>query len=398
MRVVDDGQGIVIWQKGYRRDGWNASAPFETTVLTRVRNHSADLRTLRLDCQAEPWSRDDRFERVVVKARREGERKELDVAVLAGGTAARGAAAAAWMFGRWPQESNIGYLLRHMGIGEMTARAWNSYEEIADTVEDRQVESRRHRELIGEKHRAENEMGRKLVARKRGERDGIPDQRRLEQEREKLNAKRQALVARFDAMQAKGSDPDGAWLDEMLDGTAGAREDEARLERNRKRAAKMAEISADIDELAVRLEAIEGDLARTPRTESRLERVIAEGHVRLDTSRKAFMDAIRIACCNIFLAAIDQFRRFYDNRRDDHDILRALTRAPGLIDFRAGTIHITLVPELSIQPKAFRAMERFCAEITDIVNRTWAGRASPVVISVSRNLPVHTLGSRPRGP
>jgi len=396
-KVVEDGQGIVIWEKGYERDGWDDAAPFDTILLTRVRNHSGDPRTLRLDCQAAPWSRDERFERVVVNARREGDREVLNVAVLAGGTARRGVAAAAWMFGRWPQESNLGYLLRHMGIGQMTSRAWDPYEEIADTVEDRQVESREHRNLTREKHQIEAKMGKKLVAKERKERAGTPDMQKVERERDQLHAKREALVARYDAMKADGPVEDPARLDEMLAETSRLREDTAGLERRAKRAAKMAELSAEIDQLAVRLEAIERDLAQAPRTESRLEQVIAAGHVRLDTRRKAFMDAIRIACCNVFFAAMDVFRRFYDNRRDDHEILRALTRAPGLVDYRGGVIHITLVPELSVQPKVFDAMRRFCAEMTDIVNRTWAGRASPVVIAVVRSLPTNAVGPPRRG-
>jgi hypothetical protein len=301
------------------------------------------------------------------------------------------------MFSRWPQESNLGYLLRHMGIGQMTSRAWDPYEEIADTVEDRQVESREHRDLLREKHRTEAKMGKKLVARERKERAGTPDLRKVEEESRRLNAKREALVARYDAMKAEGPIEDPAWLDEMVADAARVKDGAARLDRRRQRAAKMAEISADLDQLAVRLEALERDIAEAPRTESRLDQVIAAEHVRLDTTRKGFMDAIRVACCNIFLAAMDQFRRFYDNRRDDHEILRALTRASGLVDYRGGVIHITLVPELSVQPKVFKAMSRLCAEITDIVNRTWAGRASPVVIAVTGSLPANAVGPPSRG-
>jgi len=397
-KVVEDGQGIVTWEKGYERDGWDRAAPFDTIVLTRVRNHSDDLHTLRLDCQVGAWSRDERFERVIVNARRQDEREALDVAVLAAGTALRGVSAAGWMFSRWPQESNLGYLLRHMGIGQMTSRAWDPYARVADTVEDRQTESREHRDLLREKRQTEAKMGKKLVARNRRERAGTPDLEEVEKEREKLNAKREALVARYDAMKAEGPISDLAWLEEMVADTASVKDGAAGLDRRLKRATKMAEISADIDQLAVRMEALERDIAEAPRTESRLEQVIAADHVRLETSRKAFMDAIRIACCNIFFAAMDQFRRLYDNRRDDHEILRALTRAPGLVAYRGGVIHITLVPELSVQPKAFKAMRRLCAEITDIVNRTWTGRASPVVIAVTRNLPANAVGPPRRGP
>jgi len=44
------------------------------------------------------------------------------------------------------------------------------------------------------------------------------------------------------------------------------------------------------------------------------------------------------------------------------------------------------------------ASRRLCAEITDIVNRTWTGRASRVVAAVTRNLPANAIGPPGRGP
>jgi hypothetical protein len=160
----------------------------------------------------------------------------------------------------------------------------------------------------------------------------------------------------------------------------------------------MIALSAEIDELTIRLEAVEQDLKSTPRKESRLEQVIAAGHAKLDTRRKAFMDAIRITCCNIFLGCLDGFRTFYDNRRDDHDLLRALTRAPGFVALRRGTICITLVPELAVQPQAFAAMRRFCEDVSAVVNRTWPGRASPIAITLAETPPARALGPPPGGP
>jgi hypothetical protein len=110
------------------------------------------------------------------------------------------------------------------------------------------------------------------------------------------------------------------------------------------------------------------------------------------------MDAIRITCCNLFLGCLDVFRTFYDNRRDDHELLRALTRAPGFVAFRHGTVCITLVPELAVQPKAFASMRCFCQDVSAIVNRTWLGRASPIMITVVETPPARGLGPPPGGP
>ena len=396
--VVDDGQGIVTWLKGYRHDGWQDGASFETVTLTRLRNDSEDLQFLRLDWQAGTWSRDSRFRQVIVRVHRRGRQEPLDVAVLAGGTVRGDAEAAAWIFSRWPQESNIGYLLRHVGLGELTSRAWNSYEEIADTIEDRQVESQAHKDLTGRREDLGQKLGRKLLRQRRARRAGAADPDKLREERDRLNAKRDELVARYRAKLAEGALDDWTQTRDLLQQAELIDADRKQLRAKDKRAQKMIALNAEIDELTIRLEAVEQDLKTTPKTESRLEQVIAAGHAKLNTRRKAFMDAIRITCCNLFLGCLDVFRTFYDNRRDDHELLRALTRAPGFVAFRHGTVCITLVPELAVQPKAFASMRRFCQEVSAIVNRTWLGRASPIMITVVETPPARGLGPPPGGP
>jgi hypothetical protein len=397
--VVDDGQGIVTWQKGYAHDGWKGCDPFQSVMLTRPRNDSRDLQSVRLDFQADTWESDNRFRRMIVKAYKDGpERPPLDVAVLAGGTVPDDTRAVQWMFSRWPQESNIGYLLRHVGLGELTSRAWDSYEQIADTVQDRQVESLAHKELSKCRQDLELKLGRKLLRQRREKRKGAPDPSRLEQERKEIRSKLDNLAARYDAKKAEGLVIDLAQVTALLEEARQIRADTKKVEAQSKRAQKMTDLSAEIDELTVRLEAVEQDLRNTPRQESRLEQIIAAGHVRLDTRRKAFMDAVRITCCNVFLGCLDVFRTFYDNRRDDHDLLRALTRSPGFLTLRNGTIHITLVPELSVQPKAFAAMRRLCEQVTAVVNRTWRGRASPIVITLAETPPRNALGPMSGGP
>jgi hypothetical protein len=396
--VVDDGQGIVTWLKGYEHDGWQAGAPFGTVTLTRPRNDSGDLQYLRLDWQAGRWARDSRFRQVTVRVRREGRQEPLDVAVLAAGTVPGDAEAAEWIFSRWPQENNIGYLLRHVGLGELTARAWNSYEDIAHTVQDRQVESQAHKDLTGRREDIEEKLGRKLLRQRQARRAGAPDPDQLLQERDRLRARRDGLTARYRAKVAQGALDDRAQVRALLQEADQIHADLKQIKARERRAQKMVKLHAEIDELTIRLEAVEKDLAGTPREESRLEQVIAAGHAKLDTRRKAFMDAIRITCCNIFLGCLDVFRTFYDNRRDDHDLLRALTRAPGFVALRHGTICVTLVPELAVQPKTLAAMRRFCQDVSAIVNRTWPGRASPIAITVVETPPARALGPPPGGP
>ena len=206
------------------------------------------------------------------------------------------------------------------------------------------------------------------------------------------------LTARYRANVAQGALGDRAQVRTLLQEADQIHADLRQIKARKRRAQKMVKLHAEIDELTIRLEAVEKDPAGTPREESRLEQVIAAGHAKLDTRRKAFMDAIRITCCNIFLGCLDVFRTFYDNRRDDHDLLRAITRAPGFVALRHGTICVTLVPELAVQPKTLAAMRRFCQDVSAIVNRTWPGRASPIAITVVEAPPARAIGPPPGGP
>ena len=62
--------------------------------------------------------------------------------------------------------------------------------------------------------------------------------------------------------------------------------------------------------------------------------------------RKAFMDAIRLSSRNIFYCLMDIFRPLYNNYRDDHVILRELTRSLGIIEKREVVINIQLLPAM----------------------------------------------------
>ena len=64
----------------------------------------------------------------------------------------------------------------------------------------------------------------------------------------------------------------------------------------------------------------------------------------IDTSRKAVIDMCRIIARNSFYSRAKAFRRIYNNYRDDHDIFRTMTEAPGSISMERGNVIIRLWP------------------------------------------------------
>lgn len=145
---------------------------------------------------------------------------------------------------------------------------------------------------------------------------------------------------------------------------------------------KVKELEVNIREKTDALEELELSLMETVRDESRLQALIEEQYFRLDMRRKAFMDAIRLSSRNIFYCLMDIFRPLYNNYRDDHVILRELTRSPGIIENRDGVINIQLLPAMEFQPKVKQIVSSFLAQMSNRINAHFDGRCLPVRIQL----------------
>ena len=83
-------------------------------------------------------------------------------------------------------------------------------------------------------------------------------------------------------------------------------------------------------------------LADQAGTGSRLELLIELGYKRPDMRRKAMMDALRVTASSMFRQLLSPFRAIWGNHRNDHTMLRMLTRCDGHIDQHDGLIEISL--------------------------------------------------------
>jgi hypothetical protein len=125
--------------------------------------------------------------------------------------------------------------------------------------------------------------------------------------------------------------------------------DELLKEHQKKR--NSAEREEKIGHLAERLAQIEEQLKTTQKEMSRLEFLIQQDFVRLDTQSKQLMDAIKIIARNAFYKMLQPFKEMYNNYRDDHVLFRNLTRSDGLIRQRGGTMEVILLPTPHYPPK-----------------------------------------------
>lgn len=126
--------------------------------------------------------------------------------------------------------------------------------------------------------------------------------------------------------------------------------------KNKKRTEKIQELTQCIEETGQQLAATQKDV-------SRLEFLIEQAYVRLDTRNKHVMDAIKLIARNAFYALFAPFKERYDNYRDDHVLFRNLTQASGVLVEQADTVEAILLPTPHYMPKTRRIIEDVLEEI-----------------------------------
>jgi len=381
-KIVALDDHFVTWEKGYKGDGWDPDAPMHTFRQMRCRNCSTDLRTYEFSFQEQCWEKDQSVRRLIVRAQGPSKgKKPIQVSILSSDPAAEASAVIWWMFNRWLQENDFGYLIRHFGISELTSRAYDSYldlsEELADI--DRQVESRDHRQLRRQQKAVGGKLGTALVRRERSGRISTT-RKKLAEEKAALKAQRQVLheaIGQLDSIEPDAAEQLSLLAKAMRKLTAGVQGYEHRHERFQQRS----QLEKQIKELKGQLADIDQRLTQIPVTESRLQALEEDGYVRLNTARKALMDTVRICCRNVFYQAIEPFRQLYDNYRDDHVRFRAVTRAPGIItrtdDDR---LEISLLPNMDMPPAVRKVIEEHLAAHSHIVSESLRESGSPATV------------------
>lgn len=125
-----------------------------------------------------------------------------------------------------------------------------------------------------------------------------------------------------------------------------------------KRQERIQACTTQLRELAEKIRKVEKEA-------SRLQSVIQDGYVRLNTEAKALMDALKILARNIYRRLLLRFRPLYDNLRDDHVILRNLIAAPAFIKIDAREVRVQLHPSMPYPP----ALRTIVQELLDQLNR-----------------------------
>ena len=151
--------------------------------------------------------------------------------------------------------------------------------------------------------------------------------------------------------------------------------------------ARLAALASQISEAKIECDRLRNMLDLVIRDDSRLRLLIQAECQRPDLRPKAVMDCFKITARNIFIRLLELYRQHYDNRRDDHVILRQLTRSPGVLRLANGQLVIGLWHCAELPPSTRESIQNFLADLTVITNHAFPELAAPVSIVLLQNAP-----------
>jgi hypothetical protein len=105
------------------------------------------------------------------------------------------------------------------------------------------------------------------------------------------------------------------------------------------------------------------DQAKTQKEVSRLEVLIEQQMVRLDTRNKRLLDSLKLIARNAFYQALQPFKSAYNNYRDDHELFRNLTQANGVLSESADQVEAYLLPTVNYPPAREKIVNGLLTEI-----------------------------------
>ena len=319
--ILARGIGLVTWEQGYKKTGWKTDTPFTEFIISKPRNSSSDMKLYRVRFQADPeWSKIPGFRRLIVKI----------LPVSKNGCEEEEAEAAILSSGELDDQTAV-YAMLDRWIQE------NDFKYMIRHFGINQITSYKSRSyqsieaLLAEK-KAFSEIWQTLSK----------NENRLKDELQKLLLKKH--------MSGQTKEQTDTRICELTKELEKAREEKQGAEQHVDKAAKL----------------------------------IGQGKERLDTDKKVHYDALRITARNIFYMRLWQFRETYDNRRNDHQLMRELSTAHGYVTCREDRLVIELNPTRNYPPAQEKAVMAFLKIVSKEINERDKEK-KPVEITLVKN-------------
>ena len=367
-QIVECGDIFIQWEKNYKQDGWQK--PYQQDghfTITLQGNNSRDRRKqVKVDWREQKWDRFTNGRRFIIRVKH-ASGQSGEVAIVTSHQKMPAKEVIRLMLSRFLQENDFSYLNRHVGINELTARKFDRYEAIAHQLQDRDQDSRVYRKTKKHKLALQEKLKQCLF-----KLDSLPavSFAILEKQRKQLRQEGDRLAEQLNRLKpAEASDTVIARLSRKV------RELKEKFHLNSDQRVVAEERQAEEakrGKLHLQINEVKDQLAQVTQTESRLLMLIEERYVRPNMDRKALVDAVRITARNTFCQALKEFRPLYDNYRDDHVVLRALTYAAGVIVPYPDRIDIYLLPRLDRQPEQWDRITSFFRDREKCIEQRFA--------------------------
>jgi hypothetical protein len=324
---------FITWEKGYVKTPWNPALESGRLVIEKMRNNSRDAKLYHFAWREEKWPTDSRLRRIIVQATNpNGTIAQL--AILTDDLTRDATEIVRLIFSRWIQENDFKYLDKHFGINQLTSYRSIPYSHLRSTLTDRLVPSH----LYLEKTKAG-----KTILKQKNRLLGLNDQAQRDE------TQRQQRLQALNTAPNTGQTVSEPAPESILEAR---NKEQKRLQEASKRYQKYAkERLQKIDQLHAQLIVNETEKDGLEREVSRLDQLVAADMVRMDTSNKTLMDALKITARNLFYQALAPFKTAYDNYRDDHDYFRELTDSAGVLRWTGTKIEVHLLPQVDHAPK-----------------------------------------------
>ena len=149
---------IVTWEKNHTRQPWN---PLDSDMIKRIyipkyRNHNKDSIMYKVEYYSRQWSRDSSLKQYIIRIYKGSNAEPVTLSILStcpDDFNFNATAQIESILTRWVQENNIGYLIVHNGINEITSYQKFTYDQAAKklNLDDYLSDNPKLRRLVSQK-------------------------------------------------------------------------------------------------------------------------------------------------------------------------------------------------------------------------------------------------------
>ncbi|MSU47631.1 MAG: hypothetical protein EXS37_00785 [Opitutus sp.] len=355
--IADPTVHLITWEKGYVAEPWDAAAVSGTYRLEKGRNRAEDVRVYQFSYHDRIWAQNPALRQIVVCATNPAG-VTAQLAILTDDLTRLAEPIVRLMFNRWVQENDFKYLNKHFEINQLTSYRSLPYATLRAGLTDRLVPSHAYVQKAKAGQALLKQKARLLLTADQAQRTEAQRQQRLA-ELQKPIASPPPETRVGPSTAAPAGVPPAAATTARRRELAGLKHASKRFEKYR------TERALKIDDLHQKIIANQAEKDAMQREVSRIDQLVAQGMVRLDTGNKTLMDAIKITARNLFYRALAPFKAAYNNYRDDHDYFRELSQSAGVLRWTGTEIEVHLVPTVNYPPKLRKIIDRVLLDLNE---------------------------------